>query len=267
VTLAALVHDIKPLALLLLLPPVPLLALVVAGAGLLRRHRALGRLLLLLGVAGLWLGCTEGAAQWLARHLLQAPPALSSRAIEAVREEARLGKNVAVLVLGGGAQSDVPEYDGPSLRPLTMERLRYGIWLSRRIGAPLGFSGGIGWNAKHLQVSEAALAAQTSKDEFGLPLRWTEARSRDTRENAALSLPMLRADGVGTLVLVTHDMHMARALPAFVEAARGQVEIIAAPVGLRRDAMSEFGDWCPSSDGFARVRYATYEWLGRSAGR
>jgi len=99
-----------------------------------------------------------------------------------------------------------------------------------------------------------------------LPLRWAEGRSRDTRENAALSMAMLKADGVKTLVLVTHDLHMPRAERAFVAIAAGQVTIVAAPVGLQHDAMSELGDWMPSGEGLTRVRYAVYEWLALRAG-
>ncbi|MDN3920566.1 YdcF family protein [Roseateles violae] len=264
---AGLLYELKPYMLLLLQPPVPLLALIMVGAGLLRQHRALGRTVLLAGLIGLWLCCTEGAAQWLSHQLLRVPPALSTETIEQLREEAQREGGIAVLVLGGGANPYSPEYDGATLRPLTLERLRYGVWLSRRLGAPLGFSGGIGWNARHLRVSEASLARRTVEEEYGARLRWAEDRSRDTRENAALSLALLKADGVRRLLLVSHDMHLPRALQAFGEVAGNEVEIIAAPVGLRRDAMSELADWCPSSDGFSRVRYAIYEWLGRLAGR
>ncbi len=108
------------------------------------------------------------------------------------------------------------------------------------------------------------MVARVAREEFGLPLRWAESQSRDTRENAALTLPLLKADGVRKLVLVTHDLHMPRALRAF----SGQgVEIVAAPVGLRDDAMSEIGDWFPDAEGFGRVRYAIYEWLGYRLGR
>jgi uncharacterized SAM-binding protein YcdF (DUF218 family) len=257
VNLVALVYELKPYVLPLLLPPGPLLALIVIGAGLLRHHRLVGRAILALGLVGVWLSCSEGAAQWLSRHVLHSPPALEADMLDKLR--ARRGEaNIAVLVLGGGARSDVPEYDGPSLRPVSLERLRYGVWLARRVG--------IGRSARDLHFTEAALAERTAAEEYRLKLRWAEGRSRDTRENAAFSLALLKADGIKTVLLVTHDLHMPRALQAFQEAAQGQIEIIAAPVGLRRDAMSSFDDWCPSSEGFARVRYAVYEWLGQRAG-
>lgn len=263
----ALAQDLKLYLLAFLLPPAPLLLLALGGGVLLhRQRRRSGWALLLLAVIGLWLSGTEAAGQWLARHLVQAPPPLDAQRLEALRGQADL----AVLVLGGGARRQQLEYGGASgPNPMTLARLRYGAWLSRRLDAPLGFSGGIGWSAqRHARESEAAIMQRTMKDEFGLPLRWAESESRDTRENAANTLPLLKAAGVRRVLLVTHDMHMRRALRAFHRAAEGQgLEIIPAPLDMREDAMSDFSDWVPDSEGFARVRYAVYEWLGYHLGR
>ncbi len=272
VDLASLFYAFKPFLLMLVLPPVPMLLLILTGAGLLRRYQRSGRLLLGLGVLTLWLACTEGAGQWLALHAVHTPLALSPPAIAALRDEIQVAQqgrekaSVAVLVLGGGTWAWVPEYNGPGLKPLTLERLRFGIWLARQIGAPVAFSGGIGWGAKHQQESEAATAQRSATEEFKLPLTWVEDRSRDTRENAALSVAMLEVSGIKKLLLVTDDLHMPRAERAFIEAAKGRLEIIKAPVGVRRDAMSALSDWMPSNGGYARVGYAVYEWLGQIGG-
>ena len=273
VDLASLSYAFKPFLLLLVLPPVPMLMLILTGAGMLRRHQRSGRLILGLGVLTLWLACTEGVGQWLALHVVHTPPALSPQAIAALRDEIRATQqrhekvSVAVLVLGGGTWAWVPEYNGPGLKPLTLERLRFGIWLARQIDAPLAFSGGVGWGAKHQQESEAATAQRSATEEFKLPLSWVEDRSRDTRENAALSLALLEAQGVKKLLLVTDDLHMPRAQRAFIEAAKGRLEVITAPVGVRQNAMSTWTDWVPSNVGYARVGYAVYEWLGQKFGR
>jgi len=264
--LAALVHELKPFLTVLLLPPVPLLLLVIMGAGLLRQHRNIGRTLLALGVLGLWLGCCQGVADLLGERWLGTPPALSQADIADLRSQAQAHQDIAVIVLGAGARSFYPEYGGPGLKPLSMARLRYGIWLARQIDAPLGFSGGIGWGARRLDQSEAAIAERTAKEEFGLPLKWAESRSRDTRENAAFSLELLRAAGIKKIILVTHDMHMPRAQRAFEEAAQGDIAIVAAPIDVPEPIPLDFSDFLPSGDGFARVRYAAYEWLGTKAG-
>ena len=57
--------------------------------------------------------------------------------------------------------------------------------------------------------------------EFGRPLKFVEDDSRDTRENAARTLALLRPIGIRHIVLVTHGWHMPRALKAFETAAAG----------------------------------------------
>ncbi|XHS77221.1 YdcF family protein [Burkholderiaceae bacterium UC74_6] len=251
---------------LLALPPVPMLLLITAGACLLRRRPRFSRTLILIGVLALWLSTTEGMAQWWSRHLLNVPPALSEAQIQTLRAQQSSGHDVAVLVLGGGAVADVPEYGRAELKQHTLERLRYGAWLSRQLGAPLGFTGGIGWNQDHIDMSEAELAQRTTLEDYGINLRWAENQSRDTRQNAAYTLPLLLESHVGTLVLVTHGFHMPRSVRAFEHEANGRLHILAAPMGLRSDAMSTWKDWAPSASGFERCRYAIYEQLGLLAG-
>jgi uncharacterized SAM-binding protein YcdF (DUF218 family) len=264
VTRRTMLQELKPLLLPLLLPPIPMLLAMLTGAGLLRRHRAWGRALLLAGALGLWLACTEIGAAALQRLLLGPERALDGPSMAALRAAP---EGSAVLVLGGGARQEAPEYGGPTLKPLSLERLRYGIWLARRSGLPLGFSGGIPPKQQPGALSEAALARQIAAQEWQLPLRWVEERSRDTRENASLSLPLLRRDGIRRIVLVTHVQHMPRALRAFRAAAGGDVEIVPAPVGLRASSPFTLGDWWPAGEAIQKTRYVIYEWLGLLAGR
>ena len=82
------------------------------------------------------------------------------------------------------------------------------------MSAPLAFSGGVGW-AQQGSTSEARVAAKIAAEEFGRPLRWVEDDSRDTRENAAKTIALLKPAGIQHIVLVTHGYHMRRALRAF----------------------------------------------------
>lgn len=264
-------YDLKPLWAAVLMPPAPLLLLMLIGAGQLRQRRWLGRLLLTLGAVGAWLACTEGAGLWLARRLIDPPPVLGPAEIDALAREQKAAGKIAVFVLGGGARSFVGEYDGPRLNTFSRERLQFGVWLARRIGAPLGFSGGVGTHAIQQQEPEATLAALSAEQDYGFKLRWVESRSRDTRGNARETIALLRAAGITKLLLVTHDLHEPRALKSFrVESyaqTRGEIEVVAAPITWRQEPMTRWLDWAPSSEGFTRVRYATYEWLGQLAGR
>lgn len=253
----------KPLLTALLLPPVPLLLLMLLGAALARRRPAWGWLLLWAGAAGLWLASTTAAGEWLQQRLLQPPPALNADELRA-----RGTAGGAILVLGGGREAEAPEYGAPNLSPYSLERLRYGLWLARRSGLPVAFSGGVG-HAQPDGIAEAEIAARIAAGEFGQPLQWTEADSRDTRENAARSVAMLRAAGVTRIVLVTHGWHMPRSLRAFEQAiarSGGGITLLAAPIGLARDDSVPPLRWLPSQSGFAETRHALREFLGLWAG-
>lgn len=253
----------KTLLLAAVLPPAPSLALAAWGGWRLKRGRRWGGWLLALGLALTWLAATEAVGELLSRAAGQPAP-LSAAEIAAMRGQS----HGAVLVLGGGVRRQAPEYGQGAPNAITAERLAYGVFLARRTGWPLGFSGGIGWTARELKQSEASIVARVAAEDYGLPLRWAEGRSRDTRENAAYTLPLLAKAGVKQVVLVTHEEHMRRSLLAFeAVAAPLGMRIVAAPVGLIPDGLGSFVDWCPSPDGFARVRYVVYEALGRLASR
>lgn len=253
----------KALLLAVALPPAPLLLLAAWGGWRLRRGRRLGAALLGLGLAGVWLSGTEGVGELLSRAAGQ-PALMRPGQVDALRGRV----DGAVLVLGGGVRRLVPEFGAGAPTRITAERLAYGVWLARRSGWPLGFSGGIGWSATELRQPEADIVARVAAEDYGLPLRWAEGSSRDTRENAAHTLPLLAAAGVKQVVLVTHDAHMRRAMRAFeAEAAPLGLRVLPAPVGLREDALGSFDDWCPSVEGFTRVRYVVYETLAWWAGR
>ncbi len=254
---------LKTVLLLVVMPPAPLLLLAAWGGWRLRRGRRAGAALLAVALLGLWLSATDAVGELLSRAAGQ-PAALSPDALPALRAQT----DGAVLVLGGGVRQHAPEFGGGSLKEITRERLAYGVWLARRTGWPLAFTGGIGWTATELRQPEAAVVARVAAEDYQLPLRWAEAKSRDTRENALNTLPVLAAAGVKQVLLVTHESHMRRALRAFEpEAARLGMTVRAAPVGLQDDALSSLDDWCPSVSGFARVRYVVYEALAWWAGR
>ncbi len=253
----------KTLLLAAALPPAPLLLLAAWGGWRLQRGRRLGGVLLGLALIGVWLSATEAVGELLSRAV-GLPTALEPARIDALRARS----DGAVLVLGGGVKRHAPEFAAGAPARITAERLAYGVWVARRSGWPLAFSGGIGWTATELREPEADIIARVAAQDYGLPLRWAEASSRDTRENAAHTLPLLAKAGVKQVVLVTHEAHMRRALRAFeAEAAPLGLTMLAAPMGLRDDALSSFDDWCPSVEGFARVRYVVYETLAWWAGR
>jgi uncharacterized SAM-binding protein YcdF (DUF218 family) len=260
----------KPVLTALLLPPVPMLLLMLLGAALVRRRALWGWLLLLAGAAGIWLSSTTAVGQWLQRQLLYPSHALSLQDLQQLRTPRRAAgpPTSAIVVLGAGRESHAPEYGAPNLTPPAMERLRYGLWLARETSLPLAFSGGTG-HAQLAGPAEAEVAALIAARDFNQPLKWTEASSRDTRENAARSVALLRSAGVTRIVLVTHGWHMRRSLRAFEQAIAGSgggIALTAAPMGLASDDSLGALRWLPSQDGITDTRHALREYLGLLVG-
>ncbi|WP_298831518.1 YdcF family protein [uncultured Piscinibacter sp.] len=253
----------KPFLGALLLPPLPFIAMMLVGTRLASSRRKLGWAVVLAGAAMLWASSTTGMARVLSEWLLRPPGALGAERIAAWKAAAKTGEPVAIVVLGGGAKGLAPEYGLSSLTDRSMERLRYGLWLARETGAPAAFSGGIGWaQARELSTPEAQIAARIAAQEFRQPLKWIEDRSHDTRENAAYSVNLLRAQDIRRVLLVTHQRHMPRAMRAFEEAAAGSgITFEAAPVDVLGPVRS-LRNWMPSTSGIVVTREIMHEWLG-----
>lgn len=256
---------IKPVLTALALPPAPLLLLALLAGRMIGAHRSglLGRWLLLATVIGLWLSCCAGVGAALERWLLRPPAPLTEARLAAERPDAQAGKTV-VLILGGGREALAPEYGEAALSNRSAQRLHYGLWLARRLGAPAMFAGGTGM-AQLPGPAEAEIAARVAERDYGRKLRWVESTSRNTRENAAASLSMLQGQPITEVVLVTHGWHMRRALRAFEDAARrNQVTLrfTAAPMGLAPAVDRPALNWIPTAEGFTQVRQVARELLG-----
>jgi uncharacterized SAM-binding protein YcdF (DUF218 family) len=253
----------KPILTALLLPPVPFLLLILVGARLILPRRGLGWFVIVLSVVGIWLSACTGSGRLIEQFMLHVPAPASSDRIAEWRSEARAkGGSLAIVVLGGGAEPIAPEYGVTNLAARSLERLRYGLWLSRETGMPVAFSGGVGW-AQAQSGSEAEAAARIAAQDFNRPLKWTETESRDTRENAGYTVPLLKRAGVTHLVLVTHGWHMPRAKRAFDELATiNGMRIDIAPMGLARRVDIQPLDWLPTPLGYQRTQTAMREWFG-----
>jgi uncharacterized SAM-binding protein YcdF (DUF218 family) len=255
--------SLKPVLTALLLPPVPLLILLIFGARLILPRRGWGWLIIVTSVALLWLTACTGTAQLLSQFVLHPPAALTASRIAELKKLP--GPPTAIVVLGGGMEPFAPEYGVSNLKHASLERLRFGIWLSRQTGLPLAFSGGVGWGQPDAKP-EARIAAQVASAEFGVPLKWVEDESRDTRQNAARSVALLKSDGVRHIVLVTHGWHMPRAVKAFEAVAHGEMSIEPASMGLAQNDELPALRWIPSSGGTTAVRNILRELLARVAG-
>jgi len=95
---------------------------------------------------------------------------------------------------------------------------------------PVLVSGG----APSSPTPEADVMQRVLEREFGVAVRWKEERSLDTEDNLKYSAALLKAENIRTVILVTHDFHMLRAL-AYCEASG--LSCIPAPVSLTGHAI------------------------------
>jgi uncharacterized SAM-binding protein YcdF (DUF218 family) len=256
----------KPVLTALALPPVPLLLLLLVGARLMLPRRGLGWFVILVSVVALWLCSCTGFGRLLTTLLLRPPPAVTATRIAELKAEVRAKGPLAIVVIGGGLEALAPEYGVSNLTSNSIERLRYGLWLSRETGASVAFSGGVGWGHVASGTPEAQIAARIAAQEFGRPIKWLEDQSRDTRDNAARSVGLLKQAGIEHVVLVTHGWHMPRARRAFEQAAAGTMRIEPAPVGLVIHPPTSALTWLPSTEGTVAVRNVLRELLGLALG-
>lgn len=238
----------------LILPPGGLLLLVLLGWWLRRRAPRLAILCTLLGLGGLWAMSLPVTVQSSAR-LLESVPALPAEQWPALAQRAD-----AIVVLGGGRQPADPAWGIDQPAPAAAERLRYAARLAKATGLPLLLSGGSPYQAG---LSEAQLGARVMTEDFGVPVRWLEERSRNTWENARYSSVMLGREGLRRVVLVTSAAHMPRALWSFE---RSGLTVIPAPVGFLGGASDRpLGGWLPEAAAVGLSGALFHEALGRLA--
>lgn len=193
---------------------------------------------------------------FVAAHLtrwLEVAPALTDL-------EAAKGADV-IVVLGGDIVHHAPEYGGePTVGPLTLERLRYAAHLQRATDLPVLVTAGriSPWDPPLGEVMARVLA-----EDFGVKPCWVESESRTTLENGRYSAPILRANGVRRICLVTHGYHIGRARLVFeaegFEVVPAPTRPTARPTGLWRDFRPGTGALHKSAfairEGIARVVY------------
>jgi len=236
------------IATFLLVPPVNLLLLALAGFLLCRQgarwYRA-GRILCGLGLGGLLVFAMPITSMLMTLAIENIPP-----------PPPQMPAPAAIVILSADVSriGDVPPaFD---VGPLSLERLRAGAALQRATGLPVLVSGGV---IGPDQPSLAALFTHSLETDFTVPVRWQEGTSHDTWENASYSAAILQAAGIRSVFVVTHSWHMRRALIAF---RRFGLEATPAPVPFSRVVAYDLGAFIPRAAGWAASYYALHEWIG-----
>jgi uncharacterized SAM-binding protein YcdF (DUF218 family) len=223
------------------LPPSGPLLLALLGLLLLKVRPRLARILLLVGLASLWLMSTPIVADALTGLVERYPP-LDLR---------RAGDRQAIVILGGGGQrAFAPEYGGPAAEPLLLERLSYGAYVAAQTGLPILVTG---------FLIEARAMHDSLLRNFGIETRWIDDQAYDTFQNARNTARILAAQNVHRIILVTRATHMRRAVQEFTAAG---FDVVPAPAGMRAPRDSGVMEYIPSPDALLRSHAAIYELIG-----
>lgn len=227
-----------------LLPPMNGILLAGTGWLALRRRPRLARLLIGAGLILLW---------------LQAMPVIGNRLLQTLEGDpldlAQAQQAQAIVVLGAGRHREAPEYGGDTAGEATLARLRYAAKLHRETGLPLLVTGG---KPDGGALSEAETMRRVLVEEFGVPVRWMEGVSINTRENTRLSAELLKRDGITQVLLVTHAWHMPRATRTFTASG---LAVLPAPTSFQQPSIAPL-DFVPQAGGLMSSRLALHEWIG-----
>ncbi len=221
---------------LLLIPPLNLFPLAALGVAL--RRPALFWAAS-AGIALLSLPIVSGALLAALRNHATGPPPQAIVILSADQQETLLG-SAATFTTG----------------PATLEREAAGAALARRTGLPVLVSGG------RLHDVSPTLAQQMTTglaQDFGVAVRWQEARSLNTWQNATETATLLLPAGITSIYLVTHGWHMRRALIAFHAAG---LAVTSAPAADPAWPLPMAAAFVPSLRGLVESETAMHEWFG-----
>lgn len=226
------------------LPPLNFLLPALVGVLLWRARRRVGYGLLVVAGVLAYAQSLPVTAMWLNGWLERYPPLSLADARQAQ----------AIVILGGGKRP-APEYAANVLSGAANQRAQYGAWLARQTGLPVLVSGGAPLGGE----PESAVMARVLQQQFGVAVRWQEAASRTTRENARFSHAILSGNGVRRIILVTQGWHMARAMPLFT--AEG-LQVLPASTGYVRYDGDGMVHWLPSGAAMQECHQALRELVG-----
>lgn len=238
---------LKWLLVTLLVPPANLVLLCLLGIVLGLRRSQAGRVLVIVGVCGLFILAMPISGGLLFASLEEGLPVTPSSSDPPA---------AIVILTGDEAHSDGLASEALSVGPLSLERLRAAAILSRRVHLPILITGG------SLHPGEeplAAILARSLDQDFGVKTRWLETESHDTWQSADKTAASLHAEGITSVYLVTHAWHLRRSLLAF---SRFGIRATGAPVRLDRPPKWQFSDFFPTTAGWLTSYYGLHEWIG-----
>ena len=236
----------------LLLPPTSLLLLALVGLAINSKHRSLSIKLMSIAIGLLLLLSLPLVANYLMGTQEQ---------YQALEEAEVLASNAQiVVVLGGGSRANAYEYENSvTVQTGVLERLRYTARVARLTELPILVSGG---NVLDQNLpSEASLMAEVMRVDFHTTVDFLEHKSRNTAENAQYSFALLAPLGIDRIILVTHAIHMRRAVERFKWAG---FDVLPAPTYFMANTEPlKLLDFIPSAEALQNNHMILHELLGR----
>ncbi len=240
---------LRALASTVLMPPTANLLLILFGWLISRYLKWTGRLLVVLGLASLWLLSTPVVSSFLHSTIEQYP------ALEPA--QAKSSGAGAIIVVGRAHFDDAREYGGkPAPVPAALSRLHYAAYLHRQTDLPLLTTGGPMNRDRDIHAEVLASAF----DIYRIPVQWTEGRSSTTWQNALFSAEILLPLGIGKVIIVTESYHMARAVMLFEAAG---FDVTPAPTQMSTSfPLTAAAYWVPDTEALDLSHDVLREYLG-----
>lgn len=234
----------------LVTPPGLMISMIILGALLKWRLQRTGNIISLAGIVLLILSSLPVVTHPLLK-LEEDIPALDVDSLAARQPQ-------AIVVLGGGRYKNPPEYKQDTVSIASLPRARYAALLQRKTKLPILVTGGVVYGKGE---SEGLLIKRVIADEYLGTVRWVEAESRTTQENAVFSQTILASERINTIVLVTHAIHMRRAIQVFEHAG---FTVIPAPISYHtRSEEPGYMLFLPHAGSITAMNELVHEWLGR----
>jgi len=246
----------------ILLPPVNLVGVALAGMALSRWRPRLGRYVSAGALVALLVLSLPLVSKSLLRTLeTELPRTLPEAALQRadLADQGAVGAMPgAIIILSADVSSGGPGGILPrqGVGMLTLDRLHAGTVLAKQLGLPVLVTGG---PAAPGQLAIATLMARTMQQDFGFTPAWVEARASDTWENADFSAQMLRAAGIRSAYVVTDGWHMRRSLMAFRHFG---FEVIPVASRITPKPKWERDELIPRVSSWVYSYFAFHEWIG-----
>jgi uncharacterized SAM-binding protein YcdF (DUF218 family) len=247
-------HNFSHFMQIWLFPPGLILILMLIGFILYWSKSAFGKKLIGFSYVLFWLLSMPLLAQFLIDTLqTKYNPVLLGTPIDT--------NATAIVVLGSGVEKADEYLKKDVASEKTMQRTNYAAFLSKHTQLPIITSGG---NRDNVARSEAVVMREMLEDNYDIKVKATETDSHTTEEQAHLLVPILTANSIHTIYLVTNAWHMPRSVLAFQNAFAGQNFIIVpAPMGyINLKADSFLINLLPSINALKTSAYAMHEYTG-----